>query len=109
MSDSPQGQAAIYILLVLSQGERHGYGIMKEVDEISQGGVRLGPATLYTTIKRLVQAGLIEEIGERKDPEMVRGEERRKYYTLSLAGKEVVTVELKRMEVLLSRFKSRFV
>jgi len=107
MNNSSLGTAALYILLTLSESERHGYSIMKEVERMSSGEVRLGPATLYTTLKRLLAEGLIVEIGERTDPTMIRRQERRRYYALSAQGKRVVRQELGRMEQLVKQFKAK--
>lgn len=98
---------ALYILLVLTQGERHGYSIMKEVAALSGETLSLGPATLYTTLKRLLADGLIKEAGERPDPLTARPEERRRYYALTGAGKALAKKELARMESLVSTFKSK--
>src|SRR5580765_825672 len=71
----PLPPATFHILLALADGEQHGYAIMKGVAARSDGTVRLGPGTLYGTLKRLLEAGLVEESSERADPE--RGDERR--------------------------------
>jgi DNA-binding PadR family transcriptional regulator len=102
---STLGAPALYILLALLAGERHGYAIMKEVARISDDEVTLGPATLYTTIKRLLLAGYIREVGERADPEAPRRDERRRHYALTGTGRTLVEAEMNRMEQLLTRFK----
>ena len=66
----PLTPAVFNILLALADGEKHGYGIMLEVEANTQGQVIMGPGTLYGSIKRMLQAGLIEESDERADPEM---------------------------------------
>lgn len=106
MSFLPLGNAALYILLVLSKGERHGYAIMKEVAELSNENLLLGPATLYTTLKRLVKAGLIKEVGEQPDSSTSRPEERRRYYALTDQGASVAKEELARMASLVRKFKA---
>src|SRR5262245_57850001 len=90
------GAAAIHILVALGSSERHGYSIMREVQELSDGRVRLAPGTLYTNIRRLLAAGLIEESDERPDPEF--DDERRRYYRLTAAGHAAVATEVGRME-----------
>src|SRR3977135_3989792 len=80
----PLPPATFDILLALADGELHGYAIMKDVAARSEGAVRLGPGTLYGALKRLLKAGLVEEGGERADPE--RGDERRRYYRLPQSG-----------------------
>lgn len=101
MSDRERlGQAAVYILVALGDGERHGYSIMREVEGLSGGQVRLAPGTLYTNIKRLLAAGLIEEADERPDPEL--DDERRRYYRLTAGGRMAVASEVDRMETLVA-------
>jgi DNA-binding PadR family transcriptional regulator len=95
------GTAAIYILVALGPGERHGYSIMREVEDLSGGRVRLAPGTLYTNIKRLVAAGLLVESDERPDPAL--DDERRRYYRLTVDGREAVAAEVGRMEALVAR------
>jgi len=95
-SVTPLTQPAFYVLLALHQHERHGYEIMKSVEQESGGSTRLGPGTLYGVIKRLLGEGLIEESGERPDPE--RDDERRRYYRLTAAGRQRLGVELGRLD-----------
>jgi DNA-binding PadR family transcriptional regulator len=92
----PLTAAALNVLLALADGERHGYGIMLEVRERTGGQVRLGPGTLYGAIKRLKEAGLIEESGTRPDPEA--DDERRCYYRLTGFGGEVLAAEIERLD-----------
>jgi DNA-binding PadR family transcriptional regulator len=96
----PLPQAAIHILLALGPRERHGYGIMTEVANLTAGAVRLAPGTLYTNIKRLVASGLIEESEER--PEAGRDDQRRRYYRLTAAGQRVTVAEVSRMSALVA-------
>jgi DNA-binding PadR family transcriptional regulator len=88
------------ILLALTDEERHGYGIKREVADRTGGDVQLGPGTLYGSIKRMVASGLIEESDERPDPEL--DDERRRYYRLTPLGKRVAIAEARRMERLVS-------
>ena len=90
--------AAFHIMLVLAGGENHGYAIMREVVEHTQGKMRLGPGSLYGTIKRMLADGWIEELDERPDPEM--DDERRRYYRLTGVGKKLVKAEAERLEQL---------
>lgn len=92
----PLTPATFQILLALVDAERHGYGIMQEVMGRSAGAVRLGPGTLYGSLKRLLQGGLIEETEERADP--VRGGERRRYYRITEYGRTVTRAEARRLE-----------
>jgi DNA-binding PadR family transcriptional regulator len=95
------GAAAVHILIAIGASERHGYSIMREVEEVSGGRMRLAPGTLYTNIKRLLAAGLIEETEERPDPEI--DDERRRYYRLTDDGRRAVAAEVDRMEALVTR------
>ena len=84
------------ILLALADEERHGYAIMREVADRTNGDVQLGPGTLYGSIKRMVAGGLIEESEERPDPGL--DDERRRYYRITSLGRKVAVAEARRME-----------
>src|SRR5512143_4071823 len=92
--------AAFHIMLVLADGENHGYAIMREVAENTQGRMRLGPGSLYGTIKRMLADGWIEESDERPDPEL--DDERRRYYRITGAGLNAVRAEAERLEQLVT-------
>jgi DNA-binding PadR family transcriptional regulator len=87
----PLTPAVFHVLLALSDGERHGYAIMQEVVESTGGQIRMGPGTLYGTIKRLLEARLIEESDERPDASL--DDERRRYYRITGHGARVVKAE----------------
>ena len=87
-----------HIMLSLAGGEQHGYGIMQEVLERTGGKVRLWPATLYGSIKRLIEAELIEESDERPEPEL--DDARRRYYRLTALGRRVLDAECERLQEL---------
>lgn len=87
-----------HILVVLSGGERHGYAILREVKEISEGKSNLGPTTLYRSIRTMLDGKLIEELGERPSPES--SDERRRYYRLTEFGSRVLNDEVARLESL---------
>ena len=87
-----------HIMLSLAVGEQHGYGIMQEVLNRTTGKVRLWPATLYGSIKRLIEAELIEESDERPAPEL--DDARRRYYRLTTLGKRVLDAECERLQEL---------
>lgn len=91
----PLTPAVFHILLALAGGEKHGYGIMQEVAALTDDKMRIGPGTLYGSIKRLLAGGLIEETDKRPDPEM--DDERRRYYRLTDFGRLVVTAEAERL------------
>ena len=96
----PLTPAAFHILLTLADGEKHGYGIMREVTAQTEGKMRLGPGTLYGTIKRILADGWIEESDERPDPEL--DDERRRYYRLTDLGQRLARVEAERLASLVS-------
>ena len=90
----PLTPAVFHILLALSEGERHGYAIMQEVAQSTHGQIKMGPGTLYGTIKRLLEARLIEESDRR--PDAKADDERRRYYCLTGLGQRVVEAEAHR-------------
>jgi DNA-binding PadR family transcriptional regulator len=87
-----------HVMLSLAGGEQHGYGIMNEVLQRTSGKVRLWPATLYGSIKRLIEAELIEESDERPAPEL--DDARRRYYRLTKLGRRVLDAECERLQEL---------
>ena len=91
----PLTPAVLHILLALADRERHGYGIMKEVEGRTGGEVRLGPGTLYGSIKRMLAEGLIEESEERPVPEL--DDQRRRYYRITDFGRRVAGAEAGRL------------
>ena len=91
----PLTPAMFHILLALADGERHGYSIMQEVESRTDGKMRLGPGTLYGSIKRMLSDGLIAESDERPDPEL--DDERRRYYGLTDLGRAVTMAEAERL------------
>jgi DNA-binding PadR family transcriptional regulator len=95
-SQLPVTPATFQILMALVDGELHGYAIMKEVEDATEGEVRLGPGTLYGSLKRLLEAGLVAEGAERADPAM--GDERRRYYRLTKFGLSVARAEARRLD-----------
>ncbi len=101
----PLTPAMFHILLALAGGERHGYGIMQEVATSTQGQMRLGPGTLYRSIKQLLEAGLIAESEERADPAL--DDERRRYYRLTSFGQRVAQAEAARLARLVRLARER--
>jgi DNA-binding PadR family transcriptional regulator len=95
----PLSPAVFHILLALADGEMHGYAVMREVERSTSGTVRMGPGTLYGTIKKLLAQRLIEESDERADPAM--DDERRRYYKLTGLGARVLNSELNRLRAIL--------
>src|SRR3984893_9482434 len=102
----PQG---FHVMRSLASGEQHGYAIMQEVLNRTTGKVRLWPATLYGSIKRLIEAELIEESDERPAPEL--DDARRRYYRLTALGRRVLDAECERLQELVRtiRVKQRMV
>jgi DNA-binding PadR family transcriptional regulator len=101
----PLTPAMFHILLALAGGERHGYAIMREVEALTGGAQRLGPGSLYGSIKRLLAAGLIEECGERPDP--AADDQRRRYYRLTDLGRRAAGAEARRLEALVRAARGR--
>ena len=93
-------RVAVYLLLAIGPEERHGYAIMQEVRRITGGAVKLGPGAIYTTIKRLLADGLIEEVDERPDPQL--DDQRRRYYRLTGLGRAVAASEVRRLDAMVA-------
>jgi DNA-binding PadR family transcriptional regulator len=96
----PLTPAVFYILFSLADGDKHGYAIMQETVKLSEGEFRMGPATLYTNIQRLLAAGLIKEVSGGGTGEQ---DARRRYYRLTRQGRALMEQELERMRKLLRR------
>ncbi|HZC06215.1 MAG TPA: PadR family transcriptional regulator [Ktedonobacterales bacterium] len=94
----PLSPAEFHIMLALATGERHGYAIMREVAEQTGGQMRLGPGTLYGSIRRMLSDGVIEESEARPDPSA--DDERRRYYRLTAYGRRVAEAEAARLRAL---------
>jgi DNA-binding PadR family transcriptional regulator len=101
----PLSPAIFHILLALADDERHGYGIMQEVKERTQGRVQLGPGTLYGATKRLLAQGVVAEADERPDPEL--NDERRRYYRLTAFGARVLEAEAERLASLVKQAQAK--
>ena len=91
----PLSPAVFNILLALADGDKHGYGIMLEVEANTGGQVNMGPGTLYGSIKRMLKAGFICESDERPDPDL--DDQRRRYYGLTELGRKVLQAESQRL------------
>ena len=91
----PLTPAVFHILLALSDGKKHGYAIMREVKQTTEGRMTLGPGTLYGAIKRLLKASLITESDYRPDP--ILDDSRRRYYELTDLGWKVLATESERL------------
>jgi DNA-binding PadR family transcriptional regulator len=101
----PLTPAVFHIMLVMAEGPRHGYGIMQEVEKLSEGRVQLGPGTLYRSLQRMLLDGLIEEVHD----QMADGseDERRRYYRLTIFGQAVVRAEYRRVLALVDAARQR--
>ncbi len=104
-ANTPLTPAVLHILLALSTNERHGYGIMKQVEADSQGKVNMGPGTLYGSLGRMLEAGLIRESDKKIDPEM--DDERRVYYEIAGLGQKALAAELQRYREVVAVAKQR--
>jgi DNA-binding PadR family transcriptional regulator len=91
----PLTRPVFHILLSLAGEERHGYGIMQDVAQQTDGALQLGPGTLYGCLKRMLAAGLVEESDERRDPAL--DDERRRYYRMTPLGRRAVRTEAQRL------------
>ncbi|MEJ2082059.1 MAG: PadR family transcriptional regulator [Acidobacteriota bacterium] len=100
----PLPTASFHILVALADRDRHGYAIMQDVAARTQGKVRLGPGTLYSSIRRMLEQGLVEEVRENPDPE--NHDERRRYYRLTQLGRRVATAEARRLKDLLNQARA---
>src|SRR6185295_501167 len=101
----PLTPAVLHILLALSTGERHGYGVMKQVEADSAGKVKMGPGTLYGSLGRMIESGLIRESEKRVDPAM--DDERRIYYKITPLGQKALAAELDRYRQVVAVSKQR--
>ena len=100
-ADPPLAPAAFLILFALATGDKHGYAIMQEARKLSEHSFQIGPATLYTTIQRLLDSERIREV-----PGPGNGDSRRKYYRLTGSGKAALSAELARMEAMVRKSKA---
>ncbi len=95
----PLHRDTFQILVSLADSDRHGYSIMLDIAERTQGTYRMNPSTLYGSIKRLLETGLIQELDDRPDPAI--DDTRRRYYRLTPLGRKVARLEARRLEALL--------
>jgi DNA-binding PadR family transcriptional regulator len=96
----PLHRDTFHILVSLADRDRHGYAVMQDVLERTGGKLRFSPSSLYASIRRLLEQGLIEELDERPDPD--NDDERRRYYRLTQLGRDVAKAEARRLERLLT-------
>ena len=91
----PLSAQVFHLLLALADGPRHGYGVIQDVERETHGTIRLGAGTLYGALKRLVEAGWVEETDRRPDPDL--DDERRRYYRLTTAGRRILGADAARL------------
>ena len=101
----PLNPPVFHVLLTLARGERHGYAMMREVAADTAGTIKLGPGTLYYSLQKMLERGLIEEADERADPDA--GGERRRYYRITTFGRDVAEAESRRLEQAVELARSR--
>jgi DNA-binding PadR family transcriptional regulator len=99
----PLSPAALHILLSLAGEELHGYAIMQEVQRQSEGKYKLGPGTLYDNLQKLMERGMVEELGKRPGDD----DPRRRYYRLSSFGRGVLAAEIARLDDVVREGKQR--
>jgi DNA-binding PadR family transcriptional regulator len=92
-------------MLALAEGEKHGYAIMREVEEMTDGHLTMGPGTLYGSIKRMLGAGLVEETDS--PPADEDESERRRYYRLTGLGEKVLSAEMARLDAMVRKAAAR--
>ena len=101
----PLTPAVSHIMLALAEGDRHGYAIMRDVEEMTDGHLTMGPGTLYGSIKRMLGAGLVEETDP--PPTDEDGDERRRYYRLTGLGEKVLSAEMARLDAMMRAAAAR--
>jgi DNA-binding PadR family transcriptional regulator len=101
---TPLTPAMFHVLLALSDGDKHGYAILKEIAELTNDEVQLSTGTLYGIIKRLLETGMIKEV---RKPESKNDDPRRRYYRLTDAGRQTAVAEARRLEKLILRARSK--
>jgi DNA-binding PadR family transcriptional regulator len=100
----PVPTAVFHILIALADRDRHGYSIMQDVAARTGGKVKLSPGTLYSSVRRMLEQGLIEELADSPDPSST--DERRRYYRLTRFGKRVAAAEVERLNTMLQQARA---
>jgi len=93
----PLSPQVFHILIALASGDQHGYAIMQEIAARSNGKLRLSPGTLYGSIKRMLEQGIVAELSDRERPAGSDDDERRRYYRLTPFGRKVAKAEAARL------------
>jgi len=101
----PLSPLVLHVLLALSDGDKHGYAIIKEVRHRTRGDIEIGASSLYTVLRRLLEGGLVAETDERPHPAL--DDERRRYYTLTRLGRDVTVEEIKRLQSVIAQARDK--
>ena len=99
----PLFPATFYILLALSDEDRHGYGIMQEVSRQSEGKYKLGPGTFYDNLEKLIDHGMVKEVPRKS----ANDDPRRRYYRMTGFGRKLLSAEVSRLDVVVREAKVR--
>ena len=99
----PLTPAVFFVLLALATEPKHGYAMMQQISELSEGSVAMGPATLYSTLQRLSELDLVEEVSAPDE----EADKRRRYYALSAVGRKLLKLEIERLKVIVRRADKR--
>lgn len=102
----PLSPVVFHILLILGEGDRHGYAVKRGIEQVSSGELRVGAGVLYGSIQKMIEQALIEESDDRPDPHL--DDARRRYYRITQLGKRVAQAEAARMRTLVARADQRF-
>lgn len=100
----PLPPAVFHILIALADRDRHGYSIMQDVAARTGGKVQLSAGTLYSSVRRMLEQGLIEELAQSPDPSST--DERRRYYRLTRFGRRAAAAEVERLNALLKQARA---
>ena len=103
---APLSEQVFHILVALADRDRHGYSIMQDVAERTNGRIRLSPGTLYGSAKRMLEQGLIEELTGLKRPDSGDDDDRRRYYRLTPYGRKVVRAEAARLTEMVNQARA---
>jgi DNA-binding PadR family transcriptional regulator len=103
----PLTPLASQVLVALADADRHGYGIIREVADRTDGMVRIRTGTLYTMLQRLLDERLVESVADAQDGAPFKNDERRKYYRLTELGRDVLGAETRRLELLISHARQK--
>jgi DNA-binding PadR family transcriptional regulator len=101
----PLSPVVLHVLLALADGDKHGYAIIKEIRRRTGGEIEIGSSSLYATVRRLLEEGLLTETDDRPDPSL--DDERRRYYRLTKLGREIAVREVKRLQSVILQARAK--